>query len=69
MSRHYDRLEETLDSGDESVGEKKFDEREMDKTIRQIIDKVRGSYLQNGETGRGIPSEVKRIIEQNIDRI
>lgn len=46
-----------------------FDEREMDKIIRQIIDKVRGNYLQNGETGRGIPAEVKRIVEANIDRL
>ena len=46
-----------------------FNEREMDKIIRQIVDKVRGNYLQNGETGRGIPGEVKRIIEANIDRV
>ncbi len=58
-----------MEATEDSVGGKEFDEREMDKTIRQIIDKVRGSYLQNGETGRGIPAEVKRIIEQNIDRI
>jgi hypothetical protein len=45
-----------------------FDEREMDKLIRQIVDKVRVNYLQNGETARGIPGEVKRIIELNIDR-
>jgi hypothetical protein len=46
-----------------------FDEREMDKLIRQIVDKVRGNYLEHGETARGIPAEVKRIIEQNIDRV
>lgn len=46
-----------------------FDEREMDKVIRQIVDKVRANYLQNGEAGRGIPGEVKRIIENNIDRV
>lgn len=46
-----------------------FNEREMDKIIRQIVDKVRGNYFQNGETGRGIPGEVKRIIEANIDRV
>ena len=46
-----------------------FDAREMDKIIRQIVDKVRGTYLLNGETGRGIPAEVKRIIEANIDRV
>jgi hypothetical protein len=46
-----------------------FDEREMDKIIRQIVDKVRGNYLVNGESGRGIPGEVKRIIETSIDRV
>jgi len=46
-----------------------FDEREMDKIIRQVVDKVRGNYLLNGESGRGIPAEVKRIIEASIDRV
>ncbi len=46
-----------------------FDPREMDKIIRQIVDKVRGNYFQNGESGRGIPGEVKRIIEASIDRV
>jgi len=46
-----------------------FDAREMDKIIRQIVDKVRINYFQNGETARGIPSEVKRIIESSIDRV
>ena len=46
-----------------------FDAREMDKIIRQIVDKVRGNYFLNGETGRGMPGEVKRIIENNIDRV
>lgn len=46
-----------------------FDEREMDKIIRQIVDKVRGNYLQNGQATRGIPGEVKRIIDNSIDRI
>lgn len=41
----------------------------MDKIIRQIVDKVRGNYFLNGETGRGMPGEVKRIIENNIDRV
>lgn len=45
-----------------------FDLREMDKIIRQIVDRVRGNYFQNGE-GRGMPAEVKRIIEANIDRV
>lgn len=52
-----------------ATGEQPFNEREMDKIIRQIVDKVRGNYFQNGETGRGIPAEVKRIIEANIDRV
>ncbi len=46
-----------------------FDPREMDKIIRQIVDKERGNYFLNGETGRGIPAEVKKIIESSIDRI
>lgn len=43
-----------------------FNEREMDKIIRQIVDRVRINYFQHGE-GRGIPAEVKRIIEDSID--
>ena len=46
-----------------------FNENELDKLIRKIVDKVRGNYLEHGETARGIPAEVKRIIEQNIDRL
>lgn len=46
-----------------------FDAREMDKIIRQIVDKVRVNYFHNGETGRGMPAEVKRIIESSIDRV
>lgn len=46
-----------------------FNEREMDKIIRQIVDKVRRNYFENGETARGIPSEVKRIIETNMDHV
>ncbi|MFQ3621950.1 MAG: hypothetical protein SNJ73_00240 [Acetobacteraceae bacterium] len=41
----------------------------MDKIIRQVVDKVRGNYLQNGESSKGIPAEVKKIIEANIDRV
>lgn len=52
-----------------SISTDAFDEREMDKIIRQIVDKVRGSYFLNGETGRGMPGEVKRIIESSIDRV
>ncbi len=46
-----------------------FDERELDKIIRQIVDKVRGNYLLNGETARGIPGEVKKIIDNSVERI
>ena len=45
-----------------------FNEREMDKIIRQIVDRVRVNYFQNGE-GRGIPAEIKRIIESSVDRV
>ncbi len=58
-----------VENGNDERSEETFDEHEMDKVIRQIVDKVRGNYLQNGEAGRGIPAEVKRIIETNIDRI
>ena len=46
-----------------------FDPKEMDKIIRQIVDKVRGQYFVNEETARGIPGEVKKIIDHNIDRM
>lgn len=46
-----------------------FNEKELDKLIRQIVDKVRGNYFEHGETARGIPAEVRRMIEQNIDRV
>lgn len=65
-------LEGELDQDDENlsaVDEGSFDEREMDKIIRQIVDRVRTNYLQNGESARGIPGELKRIIEQNIERV
>ncbi|WP_225007229.1 hypothetical protein [Novosphingobium percolationis] len=57
--------------GDEdSPGKKEgFDVRELDKLIRQIVDKVRGNYFLNGETARGIPGEVKKIIDNNVDRL
>ncbi len=50
-------------------GKGEFDPRELDKLIRQIVDKVRGNYFMNGETARGIPSEVKKIIDNNVDRL
>jgi hypothetical protein len=46
-----------------------FNGLELDKIIRQIVDKVRKNYLENGESARGIPGEVKRIIEANMDRV
>jgi hypothetical protein len=52
-----------------SEGSPAFKEREMDKIIRQIVDKVRHNYFENGETARGIPAEVKRIIENNMDHV
>lgn len=55
--------------GDGARDAQAFSTREMDKIIRQVVDKVRGNYFQNGEGGRGIPSEVKRIIEASIDRV
>lgn len=42
------------EANESGVTEKPYDPRELDKIIRQIVDKVRGNYLQNGETGRGI---------------
>lgn len=60
---------ESSDGLTESTTVGAFNERELDKIIRQIVDKVRGNYLINGETARGIPAEVKRIIEQNVDRV
>ena len=56
---------------DEAASELKtgFDSRELDKLIRQIVDKVRGNYFLNGETARGIPGEVKKIIDHNVDRL
>jgi hypothetical protein len=53
----------------ESSDEGAFNERELDKIIRQIVDKVRGNYLLNGESARGIPGEVKKIIEHNVERM
>ena len=58
-------------TGDEDSpsGKEGFDVRELDKLLRQIVDKVRGSYFLNGETARGIPAEVKKIIDNNVDRL
>ena len=61
--------------GDDVADDKKpsenraFNEREMDKIIRQIVDKVRQNYFENGETARGIPGEVKKIIEAKMDHV
>jgi hypothetical protein len=64
-------MDANSNGSDESDGAsaQPFDEKEMDKIIRQIVDKVRGNYLENGETARGIPGEIKRLIEHNIDRV
>ena len=58
-----------VESSEAFDGDSAFDPKEMDKVIRQIVDKVRGQYFLNGETARGIPSEIKKIIEQNIERM
>lgn len=49
--------------------ETSFDERELDKNIRQIVDRERANYQHHGESARGIPSELKRIIDQNVERV
>lgn len=54
---------------DAPSGKTGFDNRELDKLIRQIVDKVRANYFINGETARGIPAEVKKIIDGNVDRL
>ncbi len=59
-----------MNTGDEVVGDvEEYNPDEMNKIIRQIVDKVRGNYFENGETARGMPAEAKRIIEANIDRL
>lgn len=57
-----------MTDNDETLRSKAFEDRELDKLIRQILDKVRRNYFENGETARGIPSEIKKIIEANMDR-
>ncbi|MGO6926120.1 hypothetical protein ACCS55_15895 [Rhizobium ruizarguesonis] len=57
-----------MTDSEESLRSKAFEDRELDKLIRQILDKVRRNYFENGETARGIPSEIKKIIEANMDR-
>jgi hypothetical protein len=46
-----------------------FNELEMDKIIRQLVDKVRRNYFENGDTARGIPAELKKIIENSTDHV
>jgi hypothetical protein len=72
----FRRLAGTGIAGDLALGESSeqddvepFNEKEMDKIIRQILDKVRGNYFENGEGARGIPGEVKKIIENSIERV
>jgi hypothetical protein len=65
----YDKVWKAMDDRDQKTEEgSEFDPDEMDKIIRQFVDKVRVNYFQNGETARGMPSEIKRIIEANINR-
>ena len=47
----------------------KFDERykkTLDSVIRQIVDAERGNFQNNRERYRGIPAEVKKIIDNRI---
>lgn len=66
--RESERGVELDEENEDTPLQENFDEREMDKIIRQIVDRVRVNYFQIGE-GRGIPAEVKRIIDTNIDRV
>jgi hypothetical protein len=45
-----------------------FDVNYLDKIIRQIISSERTNYLENGESARGIPTEIKNIIQKNINQ-
>lgn len=54
---------------DIEVAARSRNDQEMDKVIRQIVERVRANYFENGETARGIPNEIKKIIEVNIDRL
>ena len=40
----------------------------LDRIIRQLISKERANYLENGEAARAIPSEIKKVIEDKINR-
>tara|TARA_B100000767_G_C19356602_1_gene366080 strand:- start:370 stop:549 length:180 start_codon:yes stop_codon:yes gene_type:complete len=40
----------------------------LDRIIRQLISKERANYLENGEAARAIPSEIKKVIEDQINR-
>ena len=40
----------------------------LDRIIRQLISKERANYLENGEAARAIPSEIRKIIEDQINR-
>ena len=42
---------------------------ELDKLLRQMVDLERGNYFEHGTTGRGIPSKLKTIISDNIERL
>tara|TARA_R110002072_G_scaffold269840_1_gene429241 strand:+ start:383 stop:577 length:195 start_codon:yes stop_codon:yes gene_type:complete len=59
----------TNDDEESKPDTSQFEAVEIDKLIRQIVDRVRGNYFLNGENARGMPAEIKRIIESNIDRI
>ena len=46
-----------------------FSDSELDKLLRQMVDKERGNYFEHGTAGRGIPSKLKKIIDDNIERL
>lgn len=54
---------------DQSVSLPPFSEDELDKLLRQMVDKERGNYFEHGTTDRGIPSKLKKIIDDNIERL
>lgn len=41
----------------------------LDVVIRQIISAERKNYLDNGERVRSITANVKKIIEDNMERV
>jgi len=47
-----------------------INEVELDKIIREIIEKERANYYEHdGATARGIPSQIKSVIEDSYKRL